>query len=116
MSATSRVRALADCAHRFGADAARGKCALLDELASFRRFSARDLRLLHDTLSFLRAYPDSPDYLAVYEGTDFVHAVLRPESGLGDLPETRERFLTEAMNRGTTVRYLSPQPIAVGKT
>ena len=36
------------------------------------------------------------DYLAVYEGTDFVQAVLNPQAGIPDLPEPGRDFLEEA--------------------
>jgi len=46
---------------------------------SQRRSLGRRLQQLADELQL--------DLLAVYEGTDFVHAVLNPRSGLSDLPE-----------------------------
>jgi len=46
------------------------------------------------------------DYLAVHEGTDFVHAVLRPESGLGALPDTGPNFLGKALEEGQATRVL----------
>jgi len=40
------------------------------------------------------------DYLAVYEGTEFVHAVLASEAPIADLPEPGRAFLREAMALG----------------
>ncbi len=47
------------------------------------------------------------DYLAVYDGTQFVHALLNPQSGLVDLPEPGERFLVEALRNEQATRWLS---------
>jgi len=47
------------------------------------------------------------DYLAVYDGTQFVHALLNPQSGLEDLPEPGERFLVEALRNEQATRRLS---------
>lgn len=44
------------------------------------------------------------DYLAVYEGTDFVHAVLSPETGLTELPEPGSNLLLEALAEGQASR------------
>ncbi|HEX7185491.1 MAG TPA: ATP-binding protein [Thermoanaerobaculia bacterium] len=54
------------------------------------------------------------DLLAVYEGTDFVHAVLNPQSGLSDLPEPGRDFLGEAVATGTAARLLDA-PEAPGR-
>ncbi len=48
------------------------------------------------------------DYLAVYERTDFVQALLNPQAGLTDLPELDPRFLLEALKKGEAVRIVSP--------
>jgi len=52
------VDALAACAPRFGAEARREKARLLARLATARIASARTLQRLHETLCFVRAYPD----------------------------------------------------------
>ena len=44
------------------------------------------------------------DFAAVYEGTDFVHAVVDPQSGLTDLPEADRGLLREALARGHATR------------
>ncbi len=44
------------------------------------------------------------DYLAVYEGNAFVHAVLDPDAGLGDLPEPGSAFLANVIADGEAVR------------
>jgi two-component system, NtrC family, nitrogen regulation sensor histidine kinase NtrY len=46
--------------------------------------------------------------LAVYEGTEFVHAVLDSQSGMTDLPEPGRDFLRAAAARGTAVRVDAP--------
>jgi two-component system nitrogen regulation sensor histidine kinase NtrY len=65
-----------------------------------RRALGRRLRQLAGELQL--------DLLAVYEGTEFVHAVLNPQSGLTDLPEAGRGFLTEAARSGRAVRVLTP--------
>ena len=44
------------------------------------------------------------DYLAVYVGHDFVHAVLNPNAGLGNLPEPGTSFLDTVATSGEAVR------------
>ncbi len=44
------------------------------------------------------------DVLAVYEGKEFVHAVLDSQSGIPDLPEPGRDFLEEAERTGKAVR------------
>ena len=48
------------------------------------------------------------DLLAVYDGTEFVHAVLDSRSGMTDLPEPGRDFLNEAAAKGTAVRVDTP--------
>lgn len=47
-------------------------------------------------------------FLGVYLETDFVHAVVDPESGLNDLPEVGRNFLLEAAKNGRADRVLMP--------
>ena len=47
------------------------------------------------------------DFLAVYDGTQFVHALLNPQSGLADLPEPGERFLVETLRNSQATRRVS---------
>jgi two-component system nitrogen regulation sensor histidine kinase NtrY len=47
------------------------------------------------------------DLVAVYEGTEFVHGVVDPQSG-SDLPEPGRDFLEEAARAGTARRVASP--------
>ena len=47
------------------------------------------------------------DFLGVYDGTQFVHALLNPQSGLDDLPEPDERFLVEALRNTEATRRVS---------
>ncbi len=44
------------------------------------------------------------DALAVYDHTNFVHAVVDPKSGLVDLPEPGNRIIQDAMDKGETTR------------
>jgi two-component system nitrogen regulation sensor histidine kinase NtrY len=48
------------------------------------------------------------DYLAVHEGTEFVHAVMSPSTGLGELPDTGRNFLNQSLENGSAVRVLTP--------
>ena len=48
------------------------------------------------------------DLLAVYEETEFVHAVLRSLSGMADLPDIDRDFLAEALDKGTVARVEKP--------
>ena len=54
------------------------------------------------------------DMLAVYEGTDFLRAVVRPQSGIGDLPELDWNFLRKAMRDGRAVK-VQPMPELDGR-
>ena len=48
------------------------------------------------------------DFLALYEETDFVQAVVDPSSGLQDLPEVGRSFLLAAAETGRAERVLVP--------
>jgi two-component system nitrogen regulation sensor histidine kinase NtrY len=48
------------------------------------------------------------DVLAVYQGTDFVHAVVNSQAGIPELPEPGRDFLTEAVRKGRAVRREEP--------
>jgi hypothetical protein len=52
------IHALQAISRTFGKTAAWRKAHLLKEIAKTQRFRARDLLVLHDTLDFMRAYPD----------------------------------------------------------
>ncbi len=47
-------------------------------------------------------------FLGVYLETDFIHAVIDPQSGLDDLPEVGRAFLLEAAESGRSNRVLLP--------
>ena len=47
-------------------------------------------------------------FLGLYRGTDFVHAVVDPRSGLNDLPEVGRQLLAEAIGSGHSERVLLP--------
>src|SRR6202035_831087 len=48
------------------------------------------------------------DLLAVYEGTEFVHAAIDSQSGIPELPDPGRAFLLEAAARGRAVRRQEP--------
>lgn len=84
MSKTSPIAELAAKSRSFSPDAARDKKRLLEVIAGERRIGARDLVALHDTLCFLRAYPDSRAILEAVETVgsrlrEWVHAL--PDGG-----------------------------------
>jgi two-component system nitrogen regulation sensor histidine kinase NtrY len=60
-------------------------------------------RRLQELLGELRL-----DVLAVYEGTEFVHAVVDSRAGIPELPEPGRDFLTEAARKGRAVRRAEP--------
>ena len=47
-------------------------------------------------------------FLGLYRGTDFVHAVVDPRSGLNDLPEVGRQLLAAAVENGRAARVLQP--------
>jgi hypothetical protein len=61
--APSPVFALHAISRSFGAEAAHKKQTLLTKISSQRRFRVKELVCLHDTLNFMRAYPDNPRIL-----------------------------------------------------
>lgn len=60
MATDDPVHALHALSRTFGRTAAWRKTHLLREIAKTKRFRARELLVLHDTLDFMRAYPDDP--------------------------------------------------------
>ncbi|MCE9595163.1 MAG: hypothetical protein K8S98_13335 [Planctomycetes bacterium] len=58
MAKQTIVDELRECSRSFGAASAERKLALLAKLTRSERLTARELRVLHDTLQFIRAYPD----------------------------------------------------------
>ncbi len=48
------------------------------------------------------------DYLAIYKGNDLVHAVLSPQSGLRQLPDTLDRYMRQAIEQGEAVWSQAP--------
>lgn len=63
MTADHPVDELFSVSRRFGPDARRRKLSLLARIADLSRLSRKHLVRLHDTLHFMRAYPDDPDVL-----------------------------------------------------
>ena len=60
-------------------------------------------RRMHDLLQKLDL-----DLLAVYEGREFVHAVLNSQSGIPDLPEPDRSFLEQAAGEGKATAVAAP--------
>jgi two-component system, NtrC family, nitrogen regulation sensor histidine kinase NtrY len=48
------------------------------------------------------------DLLAVYEGKEFVHAILNSQSGIPDLPEPERSFLEQAAEKGSATAVQKP--------
>jgi hypothetical protein len=63
MTTTHPIDRLAGLSHRFGRKAAREKSSLLRDIARLKRHTPGRLIRLHDTLYFMRAYPDDDDVL-----------------------------------------------------
>ncbi len=87
---------------------ARRILAEIDELnlerASARPRVARELQALLNELEL--------DVLAVYSDTDFVHAIVRPQSGIDEVPDHGRRFLADALDAGGAEKIL---PMAEGQ-
>ena len=79
------------------ADLARREIGDLDLARAIQRnqLGSRLQRLMHSL---------DLDYIAVYEGTEFVHAVLSPSTGLTELPEPGRSLLLEALSEGHATR------------
>ncbi len=54
------------------------------------------------------------DFLSVYRDTDFVHAIVRPQSGIGVVPDHGDRFLLETLDKGVGEKIL-PMPEGQGR-
>jgi hypothetical protein len=65
MTKPHSIDRLAGLSHRFGREAAREKSSLLGDIAGMERCTPRRLIRLHDTLYFMRAYPDDGHVLRV---------------------------------------------------
>jgi len=63
MTTTHPIDRLAELSQSFGPKAAREKLQVLKDVARLERHSSRRLIKLHDTLYFVRAYPDNEDVL-----------------------------------------------------
>jgi two-component system nitrogen regulation sensor histidine kinase NtrY len=86
---------------------------LRDARRTLREIEGIDLQLAEDRPRLARRLQDllaeqELDLLAIYEGTELIHAVLDPRSGMTDLPEPGRDFLKEAAARGTAVRVGAP--------
>jgi two-component system nitrogen regulation sensor histidine kinase NtrY len=80
---------------------------VLRELAGIDLRRPEDRPRLTRRIQELRSELDL-DLLAVYEGTEFVHAVLDSQSGIPDLPEPGRDFLEDAVASGSAVRMDTP--------
>ncbi|HEX3129296.1 MAG TPA: HAMP domain-containing protein, partial [Thermoanaerobaculia bacterium] len=88
---------------RVGSTSLRDAAIALQEIQGIDLEKAEDRPRLTRRLQELLAELDL-DVLAVYEGTEFVHAVLDSQSGIPDLPEPGRDFLGEAAHTGKAVR------------
>jgi two-component system nitrogen regulation sensor histidine kinase NtrY len=84
-----------------------------DASRALRELEGVDLRQARERPRLTRRLQDlmaemEVDLLAVYEGTDFVHAVLNPQSGLAELPEPGRTFLTQAIEEGRAFTAFEP--------
>ena len=92
------LRALRRLRNRFGAEAARAKCALLGRLVRTRLRGARELERLHELLCFMRAYPDDARLLAM------VRRLLARFAHRSDLRAQREALENSGI-AGTAIRF-----------
>ena len=63
MTTAHPIDRLAELSQSFGPKAVRDKLRILEDVARLERHSSRRLVKLHDTLYFMRAYPDNEDVL-----------------------------------------------------
>jgi len=70
LSNTHKIKRLSALRASFGAARAKEKLALLRSILDLPVSTSRDLKLLHDTLCFMRAFPDTPAHYR------FAHALL----------------------------------------
>ena len=90
---------LDDLKAAYGGDAARRKIELLGEIDRHAVRSARDVVRLHEFLCFLRAYPDSPQVLAL------TVRLLETFDRRADLRRHR-RALADSGIAGTAIHYV----------
>jgi hypothetical protein len=67
MRSAQPIDRLAATSRRFGRKEARKKLSLLENIAGAPIRSAKRIRILHDTLEFMRAYPDNADVLGAVQ-------------------------------------------------
>ncbi len=81
-------------------------------LAAVRTIDLRDPRSRPQLDRVLRRQLEDLDvaFLAVYDGTEFVHGVVSAESGMRNLPEPGRAFLADAARQGEAVRRLAVTP------
>ena len=105
MTATAALRKLASVARTYGAGSSEIKRELLRLLERSRLKTARELLRLHETLCFLRAYPDDRELL------DTVERMLASFERRGDLRRRRDA-LEDTGVAGTRIRYRFFWPMA----
>ncbi|HXO18882.1 MAG TPA: ATP-binding protein [Thermoanaerobaculia bacterium] len=88
-------------------DNLRAASAALAQVSGLDRQRAQARPLLNRRLQDLLGELDV-DLLAVYEGTEFVHAAIDSQSGIPELPDPGRAFLLEAAARGRAVRRQEP--------
>ena len=92
------LRTLQQLRNRFGAEAARAKCALLKRLVRTRLRTAREVERLHELLCFMRAYPDDARLLAI------VRRMLADFARRADLRAQREALENSGI-AATAIRF-----------
>ena len=96
----NRIKQLASIKRRFDSTSAGEKLSLVRRLQSINIFSASDLRKFHDTLCFIRAFPDSEELF--HAADDLLHAF---EERVDRLNKTVRTALWDTGISGTPVHY-----------
>jgi two-component system nitrogen regulation sensor histidine kinase NtrY len=92
------------------------KTDLRDARRALKEIQGIDLRRAEDRPRLTRRLQEllpelGLDVLEVYEGREFVHAVVDPESGMADLPDPGRDFLEQAAAAGNAARIDAPPGI-----
>lgn len=106
-SARQAIRRLHAIRNHYGPAPAAEKAALLAALGELEVVSAGDTKRLHDALSFLRAFPDSPDVHRRASACFGRFAAL-----VGALPPHQREALTDSGIAGTVVHYAFSYEVA----
>ena len=94
------TRRLFDIRNQYDASASAEKLSLLRQLDGGNFKHARELKLLHSALCFIRAFPDSPEHCRLAQAE-----LTRMEHRVDDLPGTEQLKLRDSGIIGTPVHY-----------